>query len=115
MIRLRRAIAFFLLLAGSQYGLTGQSRTCLSSGPASTAAISASPSSSHGSHQGSQHPRGEHLRQHCLTSVICSQLPSPDLAVTPLVPVPVSGHERLAARTLPRSLSTEPTTPPPRG
>jgi len=115
MIRFRRAIASFLFLTGVQFSLTGESSACSPAGSASTAAISAAPSTPHGSHQGAQHDRGEHLRQHCLTSVICIQLPSPDTAVTPLVPVPVSGHERLAALTLPRSLSTEPTTPPPRG
>ena len=114
MIRSRRTIASFLLLIGLQFSLSGQSSSCLPSGQASTSAISAAPSTSHSSHQGTQHHQGEHIRQHCLTSVICLQLPSPDTAVTPFVPVPVFGQERLALHTFPRSQSSEPTTPPPR-
>src|SRR5512134_1248048 len=112
MTRSRRAMAVFLLLTGLQFSLAGPSGAC-PPGEDLTSTITVAPSTSHDDHHGSQRDRGEHLRQHCLTSVTCTQLPSPDTAVGPHLPVPVSGHERLAALTLPRSQSTEPTTPPP--
>jgi hypothetical protein len=113
MTRPRRAMAFFLLLTGLQFSLAGQSDACVPSGETQPSTITVAPSS-HDGHQGSQHDRGEHLRQHCLTSVTCTQLPSPDAAEDPFSTFPVSGHERLATLTAPRSQSAEPSTPPPR-
>ena len=113
MTRSRRAMAIFLLLTGMQFSLAGQSGACVPSGEAQPSAITVAPSS-HDGHQGSQHDRGEHLRQHCLTSVTCTQLPSPDATEDALSAVPVSGQERLATLTTPRSQSAEPSTPPPR-
>lgn len=115
MTRSRRAMAMVLLLTGLQFSLAGQSSACLPLGKTPPSVLSAAPTTPHDQHQGPQHHGGEHQRQHCLTSVICIQLPSPDTAVEPTFAIPVSGRERLATLTTPRSQSTEPTTPPPRG
>lgn len=113
MARSRRAIAVFLLLTGMQFSLAGQSGACIS-GEDPASAVTDAPATSHEDHQDSRHDPGEHLRQHCLTSVTCTQLPLPDGAAEPLDAVPVSGHERLATSRLPKSQAAEPTTPPPR-
>jgi hypothetical protein len=110
----RRSIAFVLLLTSVQYSLAGQTRGCAPAGTPTRSPIAVSPSMHHASHGQSQHPRGEHSRQHCLTSVNCIQLLPPDTAGQPFISNPVSRDGRIVALPLLRSLSLEPTTPPPR-
>ncbi|HEV8122669.1 MAG TPA: hypothetical protein VGP80_00325 [Gemmatimonadales bacterium] len=109
----RRAIAVILLLTSVQYGLVGQTRGCTPAGASSRSTIAVSSAKHHASHGESQHP-GEHSRQHCLTSVNCIQLLPPDTAVQPFFSTPVSRDGRIVALPLLRSLSLQPTTPPPR-
>ena len=113
MTRFHRAMAVFLLFIGLQLSLAGQSGACVPSGGDVPSTIAAAPSTSHDGHRGSQHHPGEHSRQHCLTSVICLQLPSPGSAMEPFS-LPASGQAQIAVLTIPPSQSSQPTTPPPR-
>lgn len=110
----RRAIAVLLLLTSVQYTLVWQNRGCVPSETPSRPTIAASPSVHHASHRESQHRRGEHSRQHCLTSVNCISSLSPDTAVEASFSPPLSREEQVAALPPLRNLPTEPTTPPPR-